>query len=135
MKQLYKTGLLLIAVLASAVFTQTYAENTLNKARIYINPGHGGWGSNDRPLPTINYVIMDTLGFFETKTSLWQGESLRDELKNAGAGYIRMSRTKNGIAPKSQATLFPHEQYEDAEQLSTLSVIARDELPDRKSVV
>lgn len=126
MKQLYKTGLLLMAVLASAVFAQTYAENTLNKARIYINPGHGGWGSNDRPLPTINYVIMDTLGFFETKTSLWQGESLRDELKNAGAGYIRMSRTKNGIAPKSQATLFPHEQYEDAEQLSTLSVIARD---------
>lgn len=123
-KILYKSGLCML--LALLTITNIYAENTLNQARIYINPGHGGWGSNDRPLATINYAILDTLGFFETKTNLWKGLSLRDELVKAGAGYVRMSRTVNGIAPSSQATLNNYEVYEGNGQLSTLSVICAD---------
>lgn len=117
------TGFLWLALF---VFLNIYADNTLNQARVYINPGHGGWGSNDRPLATINYAILDTLGFFETNTDLVKGLSLRDELTNAGVGYVRMSRTKNGIAPQSQATLNQHEVYEGNGQLSTLSVICAD---------
>lgn len=31
--------------------------------KVYVNPGHGSWGSNCRPMPTINYPAGDTLGF------------------------------------------------------------------------
>ena len=102
------------------------AKNVLSSARIYINPGHGGWGPNDRPLATINYAVMDTLGFFETKSNLWQAEGLRDELLKAGAGYVRMSRTQNGIAPSSQSTLNKYEKKEGNGQIVTLSVMCQD---------
>lgn len=123
-KSIYQLGLCLL--LSLLVITTTYAENTLGQARIYINPGHGGWGSNDRPLATINYAILDTLGFFETKSNLMKGLALRDELQKAGVGYVRMSRTQNGIAPASQATLNQYEVYEGNGQITTLSVICAD---------
>ena len=123
-KTLYQSGLIIL--LSILAITNVYAENVLSQARIYINPGHGGWGSNDRPLATINYAILDTLGFFETKSNLMKGLALRDELQKAGAGYVRMSRTRNGIAPSSQATLNNHEVYEGDGQIVTLSVVCAD---------
>lgn len=39
---------------------------SFDEARIYINPGHGGWGSGDRNLVTINHALGDTTGFYET---------------------------------------------------------------------
>ncbi|GAB1414905.1 hypothetical protein MASR2M117_03110 [Paludibacter sp.] len=121
---LHKIAISFVAALF--ICTNILADNTLNQARVYINPGHGGWGANDRPLATINYAILDTLGFFETNTDLVKGLSLRDELISAGVGYVRMSRTKNGIAPASQSSLNQYEVYEGNGQLSTLSVIAAD---------
>jgi hypothetical protein len=123
-KIIYQSGLfILLSILA---ITNASAENVLSQARIYINPGHGGWGSNDRPLATINYAILDTLGFFETKSNLMKGLALREELQKAGAGYVRMSRTQNGIAPSSQTTLNQYEVYEGNGQISTLSVVCAD---------
>lgn len=123
-KIIYQTGFILLISILS--ITNILAENVLNQARIYINPGHGGWGANDRPLATINYAIMDTLGFFETKSNLMKGLALRDELVKAGAGYVRMSRTRNGIAPASQTTLNNYEVYEGDGQIVTLSVVCAD---------
>lgn len=60
---LHKIAISFVAALF--ICTNILADNTLNQARVYINPGHGGWGANDRPLATINYAILDTLGFLK----------------------------------------------------------------------
>lgn len=117
--------LALITCSAATVFSQ------LDQARIYINPGHGGWGSNDRPLATINYEIKDTLGFFETNTNLWKALSLRNELLAAGAGYIKMSRTVNGITREGEEPA-SNDKYKEGDvvdgvtQIVTLAAISED---------
>lgn len=72
--------------------------------RVYINPGHGDWGPNSRPMATVKYengqtVIceagVDTLGFFESNTNLWKAFALQEKLKAAGYD-VMMSRTENG---------------------------------------
>ena len=63
--------------------------------KVYINPGHGSWGSNCRPMATINYAAGDTLGFFESNTNLWKSFILEEKL--LGAGYnVKMSRRASG---------------------------------------
>ena len=81
--------------------------DTADDVRIYINPGHGGWGSNDRPMATISYPMLastgrpDTCGFYESNTNLWKGFEMRDALVRMGvkAENITMSRTANGPYP------------------------------------
>ena len=66
--------------------------------RVYINPGHGDWGPNSRPMATVNYAAGDTLGFFESNTNLWKAFALQEKL--VAAGYdVMMSRTENGPYP------------------------------------
>ena len=110
----------LLSICLGITLAFSVSANDLSKARIYINPGHGGWGPNDRPMATINYAQMDTLGFFETNTNLIKGMALREELVKAGAGYVRMSRTVNGKYIETQ----PGES--GTQQLVTLSVICQD---------
>ena len=66
--------------------------------RVYINPGHGDWGSDSRPMATVNYAAYDTLGFFESNTNLWKAFALQEKLVAAGCEVI-MSRTENGPYP------------------------------------
>ena len=63
--------------------------------KVYINPGHGSWGSNCRPMATINYAAGDTLGFFESNTNLWKAFFLEEKLLGAGYG-VKMSRRASG---------------------------------------
>ena len=76
--------------------------------RVYINPGHGDWGSDSRPMATIKYdnekgqtvisQVGDTLGFFESNTNLWKAFALQEKL--VAAGYdVMMSREENGPYP------------------------------------
>ena len=63
--------------------------------KVYINPGHGSWGANCRPMATVNYAAGDTLGFFESNTNLWKSFMLEEKL--LGAGYsVKMSRRASG---------------------------------------
>ena len=63
--------------------------------KVYINPGHGSWGANCRPMATVNYAAGDTLGFFESNTNLWKAFMLESKL--LGAGYsVKMSRRASG---------------------------------------
>ena len=81
--------------------------DTADDVRIYINPGHGGWGPNDRPQATISYPNLastgrpDTCGFYESNTNLWKAFEMRDALQRMGvkAENITMSRTANGPFP------------------------------------
>lgn len=80
---------------------------TASDVRIYINPGHGGWGPNDRPMATISYPNLastgrpDTCGFYESNTNLWKGLEMREALIRMGVKgeNITMSRTQNGPFP------------------------------------
>ena len=75
--------ILLLLLLASGAIGSALAL-TANDVRIYINPGHGGWGPNDRPMATISYPMLsstgrpDTCGFYESNTNLWKGFEMRD---------------------------------------------------------
>ena len=96
-----KKTLLLMA--ACVVSIAMFAADLTGK-RIYINPGHGSWGPNDRPNATIPYPNLpttgmpDTLGFYESNTNLWKCLELRDHLEAVGA-YVIMSRTQSGPWP------------------------------------
>ena len=70
--------------------------------KVYINPGHGAWHGNCRPMPTIPYPelpgqggLVDTLGFYESNTNLWKCLYLEEKLKAAGV-QVQMSRRANG---------------------------------------
>lgn len=82
------------------VLLLTCLSITLSAAnkRVYINPGHGSWCANCRPMATIPYAAYDTLGFFESNTNLWKGLYLRDKLQEVGGYTVIMSRTANGPA-------------------------------------
>ena len=123
----------LLSICLGITLAFSVSANDLSEARIYINPGHGGWGPNDRPMATINYAQMDTLGFFETNTNLIKGMALREELVKAGAGYVRMSRTVNGVVAADDEHKTENDKYIETQpgesgtqQLVTLSVICQD---------
>ena len=123
----------LLSICLGITLAFSVSANDLSEARIYINPGHGGWGPNDRPMATINYAQMDTLGFFETNTNLIKGMALREELVKAGARYVRMSRTVNGVVAADDEHKTENDKYIETQpgesgtqQLVTLSVICQD---------
>ena len=68
-----------------------------NAITVYVDAGHGGWGSEDRNMPTINYGYGDTLGFWESNTNLWKAFALEAELKQAGY-TVKMNRRASGGA-------------------------------------
>ncbi len=70
-----------LIIFASSLFAQD-----LTDVRIYINPGHGGFDSNDRFIPET--------GFWESVSNLDKGLFLRDMLLDLNA-TIQMSRTTN----------------------------------------
>lgn len=87
--------------------------------RVYLNAGHGSWGPDDRPMPTIPYPMLestgrpDTCGFYESNTNLWKVLHCGTYLKETGDYKIRYSRTKNGpfpyVAGASNATRYNRE--------------------------
>ena len=93
-----------LLIMAACVVSIAMFAADLTGKRIYVNPGHGSWGPNDRPNATIPYPNLpttgmpDTLGFYESNTNLWKCLELRDHLEAAGA-YVIMSRTQSGPWP------------------------------------
>ena len=82
-----------------------------SQPRIYINPGHGGWGPDDRPCATIPYPATstgrpDTCGFYESNTDLWKCVRMRETLIKMGLDEdnIMMSRWNNGPYPYDNIT-------------------------------
>ena len=91
-------------ILAAALLTVSMSAADLTGKRIYVNPGHGSWGPNDRPMATIPYPELpktgmpDTLGFYESNTNLWKCMYLGEKLEAAGATVL-YSRTQCGPWP------------------------------------
>lgn len=78
-----------------SIFALCCVAMTASATKVYINPGHGSWGPNCRPMATINYAAGDTLGFFESNTNLWKAFALKEKLKAAGFA-VKMSRRASG---------------------------------------
>ena len=79
----------------ASIFAFCLVLMSANATKVYINPGHGSWGPNCRPMATINYAAGDTLGFFESNTNLWKAFMLESKLKDAGFD-VKMSRHASG---------------------------------------
>ena len=98
--------ILLLAV-AAIMAAGAMQAKTADEVRIYLNPGHGSWGPNDRPMATIPYPMLaetgrpDTNGFYESNTNLWKSIQTRATLIKMGvkAENITMSRWLNGPYP------------------------------------
>ena len=79
----------------ASIFAFCLVLMSANATKVYINPGHGAWCSNCRPMATINYAAGDTLGFFESNTNLWKAFALEEKLKATGFD-VKMSRRASG---------------------------------------
>lgn len=98
--------ILLLAIAAICAATTIQAV-TADDVRIYLNPGHGSWGPNDRPMATIPYPNLpetgrpDTCGFYESNTNLWKILRMGEVLERMGVKHenIMYSRVKNGPYP------------------------------------
>ena len=64
---------------------------------IYINPGHGGYDSDDRVITLYPFADGDTSTFAESKSNLGKGFRLRDLLWEQGYNVV-MSRVTNTTA-------------------------------------
>ena len=80
-------------------FVALFATTLAFAAKIYVNPGHGTWGANDRNMATITHALGDTTGFYESNTNMWKCYYLREKLQKAGHTVV-MSHTKCGYSPE-----------------------------------
>jgi len=89
-----KTNHILILLILS-FFSATLFAQDMTGVKIFINPGHGGWDSDDRGIPTPLYPnVGPNVGFWESQSNLDKGLMLRDLLLNLGCD-VQMSRTQN----------------------------------------
>lgn len=95
-----KATLLIAAAAMAAGATVNAQEKAAQDIRVYINPGHGGWGAGDRHLGTVKHgespasggIYSDTTGFFETNTNMWKGLAMMQRLREYG---LKFDETKN----------------------------------------
>lgn len=85
-----------LRLLASALVLMGIAASaqTADELRIYINPGHGSWTSNDRPIQVIGHAAYtsegtDTTAFFESNTNLYKGFGVLEKLIEMGFPFDR----------------------------------------------
>lgn len=71
------------------------AAQDLTGIKIHINPGHGGWDSDDRGIPTPLYPNVGAeVGFWESQSNLDKGLQLKSMLEALGV-TVQISRTQN----------------------------------------
>lgn len=66
----------------------------LEGVKIYINPGHGGFNSDDRNVVIYPFTSGDENGFWESQSNLDKGLFLKQMLEQANA-QVWISRTQN----------------------------------------
>ncbi len=87
-------GKFLAAALVLMSTAAASAQVDLNELRVYINPGHGSWTGNDRPMQVIGKPAYtsegtDTTGFFESNTDLIKGFGVLEKLIQLGMPFDR----------------------------------------------
>ena len=117
-----------------SIFALCAVLMTASATIIYVNPGHGSWSGNSRPMETIPYPalagqggLVDTLGFYESNTNLWKCLYMEEKLKEAGF-EVKMSRRasggaisdENGEYDKPLKTIATEAQYSGADYFISL---------------
>lgn len=77
--------------------SSTLVAQDLSGLKVFINPGHGGYDSDDRNVVIEPFKQGDPDGFWESVSNLDKGFYLRDMLHRAGAS-TEMSRIQNSTA-------------------------------------
>lgn len=85
--------LFLILITALMVAAGVEAKK-MSDLKIYINPGHGGYTGNDRPIRIHPFEQNDTAGYWESKSNLYKGLHMYHILDSLGTKPY-LSRTKN----------------------------------------
>lgn len=88
-----KISLLFILII---LYSGVHSQN-LSGVKICVNPGHGGFDSDDRNIVISPYAQGDPNGFWESQSNLDKGKQLRDMLVAAGANVI-LTRETNTTA-------------------------------------
>lgn len=83
-----------IFLLIGILFALSVQAKDLSGVKIYVNPGHGGYDSDDRNMAISPFAQGDTLGFWESTSNLDKGLMLREMLQEHGA-EVMMSRVLN----------------------------------------
>lgn len=74
---------------------QKARKNSPSDVKIYINPGHGGHGSNDRGMTIYPFKSGDVNGFWESNSNLDKGLFLDSMLHAFGVQTMMSRRTNN----------------------------------------
>ena len=90
-----KNSLRTILVALLAVFAVNVA--TAQQPHVYINPGHGGYDSDDRNMVIYPFTQGDSAGSWESKSNLRKGLALQDILQKKGY-KTSISRVTNTTA-------------------------------------
>ncbi len=65
---------ILFVILAAIMLAAPAVEaKKISDIRVYINPGHGGYGSDDRPIHIYPFAKNDTASYWESKSNLYKG--------------------------------------------------------------
>ena len=95
-----------VALCASSAFAG------IEDVRIYINPGHGSWTSNDRPCGTVKHGAnnpsaegSDTTNFYESNTNLQKGLALLGKLVEYGVPFDHTKNQTNSNPARVGAAL------------------------------
>lgn len=117
---------LILLAAAALVAGFSLQAKTADEFRIYLNPGHGSYGANDRPMKTIGHpntgvlnaegttwIDTDTLGFYEGRGTLPRAFAIGNYLKSVGvkSENIVYSRLANGPWPYTT----PNSEYDPDE--------------------
>lgn len=71
-----------------------YRQQTHIARRVFLNPGHGGHDSNDRPTPYYCYATNDTMAYYESDSNFKKGMALKQILESRGY-EVGITRTEN----------------------------------------
>lgn len=88
---------IIICLLSALAAIGAVQAKKMSDLKIYINPGHGGYDSNDRPITLEIFAAGDTAGYWESKSNLYKGLHFYHILDSLGATPY-LSRIKNTTA-------------------------------------
>ena len=74
----------LFIILAALVATTAVEAKKMKDLTIVVDPGHGGYDGDDRPIKIHPYAQNDTIGYWESKSNLVKGCYLKKILDSLG---------------------------------------------------
>lgn len=83
-----------LAILAALIAVGVMDARKMSDLKIYINPGHGGYTGDDRPIRIHPFESGDTAGYWESKSNLYKGLHMYHILDSLGTTAY-LSRIKN----------------------------------------